>query len=332
MSNKQLKKDQGSLSDRDEELLEEAVGMYIKTGRPVASKAISTQIEGRLSPSSIRGTLGQLTKRGFLAQHHPSGGRIPTTKAYRYYIDHLLKPHPIPLGLSRRLEEGFYRAFIEQGEASFLGLSKVLASLTKQVGLVVLKSDAFKAELITPQVGSEAWMIMAVIEKKLKNPYTLIVSSLSKELKRGIDLKESLLFSHYSHHIGERHSFKKEEAAVFWAGLGNLASIPEFGSKEGLRRLLEMAEEREKIGEAAFKAFASSRSRVNVLFSRRDLGLCWSMELSLVVSGYTSEKAGDGLLGVMGPIRMDYARIIPFIAHAAGMLERALPLDTKKWI
>lgn len=332
MSRGQLEKGRGSLGAREEELLKGAVGMYIETGRPVASKAISARIEGRLSPSSIRGTLGQLTKGGFLAQRHPSGGRIPTIKAYRYYIDHLLKPHPIPPGLRRRLEEGLYQAFGQGGEASYIGLSRLLARLTKQAGLVVLKPYALKGELISPRLGQEAWMIMAVVEKNIQNPFAFMVSTPLKGLKRGMELKESLLFSRYPQPIRKPSPLKKEGSAVFWAGLSNLASAPEFGSKEGLRQLLEMTEERERIAEAAFKAFSSRSSRVDVLFSRHDLGLCWSMELSLVVSAYTSEKAGDGLVGVMGPVRMDYARIVPFIAHAAGMIERALPLDMEKWI
>jgi heat-inducible transcriptional repressor len=120
------------------------------------------------------------------------------------------------------------------------------------------------------------------------------------------------------------------ELAVFCEGIGNLAMAPEFGSTEGLRQLFEMLEERERIGEALIQAIQARKQRVEVLFSRLDLGLRWKTELSYVVSTHASKEAGDVVIGVVGPIRMDYASMVPFVAHVARMLEERTAITLKR--
>jgi len=208
-------------------------------------------------------------------------------------------------------------------------LSRVLAALSNQAGIVALKPPSRKPGLtIAEGLSFEVRAFYTFLEHVLKNPLAFLgsipIKSVGLEMNRW---KASLLLSvtETSHIQGE-----EGELAVFWEGIGNLAMAPEFGSTEGLRQLFEMLEEQEKIGKALIQAIQARKRRVEVLFSRLDLGLRWQTELSYVVSTHASKEAGDVVIGVVGPIRMDYASMVPFVAHVAGMLEERTAITLKR--
>ncbi|MDY7016856.1 MAG: hypothetical protein SVK44_01340 [Nitrospirota bacterium] len=331
MPQKRVSAERDHLNARDEDLLRQLVELHTTAGRAIGSKVLSERTgEGGLSPSSIRNAMAKLKKEGYVSQRHPSGGRIPTVKAYRYYADHLLQPRKPSPAMLRRLENGLSGALNwNEGGGDFLMLSRVLATLSNQAGIVALKPPSRKPGLtIAEGMSFEGRAFYAFLEHMLKNPLAFLGSMPLKAV--GLEMnrwKASLLLSvtETSHIQGG-----EGELAVFWEGIGNLAMTPEFGSTEGLRQLFEMLEERERIGEALIQAIQARKQRVEVLFSRLDLGLRWKTELSYVVSTHASKEAGDVVIGVVGPIRMDYASVVPFVAHVAGMLEERTAITLKR--
>lgn len=318
------------LNARDEELLLQLVELHTLMGRPIGSKALSERARGGMSPSSIRNAMVKLKNEGYVSQRHLSGGGIPTVKAYRYYADHLLKPRNPSPSLLHRLENGLSRALSgNEGEGDFLMLSRVMATLSNQAGIVALKPSSRNVELtIAEGMSFEGRALFAFLEHVLKNPFAFLGSMPPKAggLERS-RWRASLLLSVMGTSYSQRGA---GDLAVFWEGIGNLAMTPEFDSTEGLRQLLEMLEEREKIGEALIQAIKTRKQRVDVLFSRLDLGLRWKTELSYVVSTHAFKGAGDVVIGVVGPVRMDYANVVPFVAHAAGMLENQTARTIKR--
>lgn len=331
MPQKRANAEPGPLNAKEEVLLRQLVELYTIAGRPIGSKVLSERTGGAgLSPSSIRNAMAKLKREGYVSSRHPSGGRIPTVKAYRYYADHLLKPTKPSPALLRRLENGLSGALCgNENGGGFLMLSRVLATLSNQAGIVALKPPSRKHGLtIAEGLSFEGRAFYGFLEHLLKNPLAFLGSMPLKAV--GLEMnpwKASLLLS-----VTETSRIQggEGELAVFWEGVGNLAMTPEFSSTEGLRQLFEMLEERERIGEALIQATQARKQRVEVLFSRLDLGLRWKTELSYVVSTHASKEAGDVVIGVVGPIRMDYASVVPFVAHAAGMLEERTAITLKR--
>src|SRR5262249_18354284 len=123
-----------SLVGRNLEILNAIIRSYIATGEPVGSKTVAQRRKDGLSPASIRNSMAELEEEGYLSHPHTSAGRVPTDKALRFYVQHLSAPR------LDRLDADFVEVSLRQGGTleERLGLSsRVLAALTRQVGLVV---------------------------------------------------------------------------------------------------------------------------------------------------------------------------------------------------
>ncbi len=340
-----------ALSARELAVLKAVVRTHIATGQPVGSGAIAGTPELRLSPATIRKILGQLTDLGYLSQPHTSAGRVPGDRGYRAYVDLLLE-HPPSLG--RTQVDEIDRALADaSGELPVLlgASSRQLSQLSRQVGVVLapevtrISFDRFEFVPLAP------CRVLAILVGRSGVVYqrtlTLDESIDADELDRagrfltaehpGRTLPEIL--ASLERRAGEdragvevwlqhgvtlcRRAVAAEAAEldVFVEGASTLLGTPGWTDLDALRKLLHTLEEKRRLIELlgqlvdgdGVRALIGSENPV------AELGHC-----TIVASTYGSPGRTLGTVGVVGPVRMQYSRVIPIVGHLAALLTARL--------
>ena len=331
------------LDGRQIEVLRTIVDTYIATAQPVSSGAVVTKASKLgLSSATIRSIMSDLEHRGLLNQPHKSAGRIPTETGLRIYLNIGQNRHIRPR--DRRILD----AFQPTGEPVALvqGLAQQLSSLTGQttvvaiprftaakvseIGLVRCTDKALICYFVSP--GGHVQQTMVELSRGIDDLDLTKVQNYLNEKLVGHTLTEvrTILASELSGErtrydafvrraaeIGQR-ALPASELEVCIDGASHLAAQPEFSDATMLRRLLGAIEEREVVLTLIDELLAHSGVQV-VLSSEHSLeGLG---DLSVVSSSLPSGQDGQGpAIGLLGPARMDYGRLIPMVGYATELL------------
>jgi heat-inducible transcriptional repressor len=327
--------------DRLMGILEAVVASYIRLGRPVGSRYISNNFDVGLRPASIRNILAELETRGLLAKPHVSAGRIPTEKAYRLYLDRLE-------GRSR-LKKGESRAIIEALDPGLPvdelleRTSKLLGTLSGQIGVAVDPGPAGGriTRLETVVSGSKRLMLSVTVEPGVRRTVVLdvepgrsvvdaravvirmagiIMGRSPAEARRRIaavrrrsrtgDLKFAGLWSALDRLLRDGSS------CVYLSGAGNL--VRELSGSGELKDLLEVLESRQTLADMLLSGPAGEGSTVrlggeSLLPPLRGCG---------IVSSRYMFGTARGAVGIIGPVRMDYARLMAVLEFTSNQLTR----------
>jgi heat-inducible transcriptional repressor len=335
-----------TLTDREWKVLEAVVQTYIETAEPAGSRTIAKRFPLGVSAATIRNTMGDLEERGYLFHPHASAGRMPTDRAYRLYVDRLIWRRPVPgpehERLSRELrgDPGVIEGILEKA-------AQVLGVLTQELGVAVAPSfdSAVLERLELMQVASDRLLIVLVIRGGLARTLFLEVAShlpalaltsvtaVLNERLGGLSLREirsSLRERLRDSAEGTPESellniFIEEADQVFeLPGAGQvmlsspkmLAEQPEFHSNEQIRTLLELTDRRDLLREAL-------RSRdqpgVTVTIGREHADPRLT-PFTLVTASYRRGTL-SGVIGVMGPTRMPYDKVLALVEHTSRMVE-----------
>ncbi len=332
------------LGKRETAVLTAVVETYVETALPVSSQALASGLG--LSSASVRSTMAALTEREYLRQPHTSAGRIPTVLAFRYYLDQVLRLGPLPRRDQSRLHE-----HILPGEGDLSQVlrraASTLSSLTRQVCVVMAPRQDLARWRQIDFVLLRPGMIMAVLVMQgglLSNRLVQMDESLSaEELVRYGNYLNSLFEGRTTHEVrGEierqlmsvrktldvyRRAWElaaqalaeEEQPEVFVGGTSHLTDQPEFTELETIQELLRLIEERSRLLELLDKTSASQSVSIRLTQDMPGLAGC-----SLVASPYSAFPANHGTLAVLGPLRMNYARIVPMVDFAAQILSQCL--------
>jgi heat-inducible transcriptional repressor len=338
------------LTEREARVLDAIIQVYVETAEPAGSRAVAARCRLGVSSASIRSTMSDLEKRGFLYHAHTSGGRIPTDRAYRAYVNRLLKGAPPTPPERERLE-----AEMTTGggaiEAILRRAAQVLGVLTQELGVAVAPTldQAILERLELVRVGAERLLVVLTLESGLVRTIFLEVPSalapglvervagILNERLAGLPLGEirasvaNRLRDADGSGVGTEllNVFVAQGEDVFDAEpaggglvLGSaqpLAEQPEFATNGRLRDLLELTERRDLLREA-FEAHRRRGLAITIGSENDDPRLTG---LTLVTSSY---RRGDltGVLGVLGPTRMPYDKIIGLVEHTSRLVEGLL--------
>lgn len=335
---------------------------YITTGQPVSSKDIYEAGVVNLSPASIRNILQQLENEGYLHQVHASGGRIPTDKAYRFYIDTIINTQRLAEKEKERIEFEYERRISELDE--FLkNTTRMLSDLTRKIGfsmvaditkdkikridIVKVSSQSYLLIVITetglirhfpltlhkPQDRLKLREIVSIINKKLKGlPISEIVQVLRKDyLSRDDDGIYRALYDIFT-------SVMNEEDEVFVEGLSKIYEDVDDFSIEEIRDMARLLEEKERFSRILKERFSQTLEKARMLEfdktkERRHLidvsigsenNIRELGNFSIVTSSYCIKDKGFGLIGVIGHRRMEYPKIISIIDAISSMIEEVI--------
>jgi heat-inducible transcriptional repressor len=331
-------KSEQPLGERRERILRAIVEAYIEQAEPVGSKAVADQAGLGVSSATVRNEMGILEREGYIVQPHTSAGRVPTEKAYRYYVD-VLAPH-------RRLD----RKQAQEIERSFSGTMSVLDDLLRTASDLLAELTDYTALASAPPLsggrlrwldlvplGGRRVLIVVVGEGARHEEWTIELPSDAAEdvIRRAgerinrmavgmtlSDAAEQVLKSASGQNAGIMlmvASALKEaamrEGRVFTGGASHSVG---FGPAPEARRVLE-AIEGGTIGALLGQA---GPDQVSVRIGS-ELEMTELQSLSLIMAGYEL-GARAGSLGVLGPTRMDYPGVISAVVTVARSLTRAL--------
>jgi heat-inducible transcriptional repressor len=335
-----------NLTDREWQVLEAVVQTYIETAEPAGSRTIAKRFRLGVSAATVRNTMGDLEERGYLFHPHTSAGRIPTDRAYRLYVDQLIWRRPVPGPDQQRLtqelrgEPGVIEGILEKA-------AQVLGVLTQELGVAVAPSfdRAVLERLELMQIASERLLIVLVLRgglartiflevaSHLPGPALARVAAVLNERLGGLSLREirsSLRDRLRDTGTGPAETellniFIEEADQVFevpGAGqvmLGSpkmLAEQPEFHSNERIRTLLELTERRDVLREAL-----RMRNQPGVTVTIGAEHANPRLTPFTIVTASYQRGALSGVIGVMGPTRMPYDKVLTLVEHTSRMIE-----------
>ncbi len=343
-----------TLNERAQHLLRVLVESYIREGQPVGSRSLSRDSGLNLSAATVRNVMADLEEYGFVTSPHTSSGRVPTDKGYRFFVDTLLAQRRsgaednVIAELQRRLEDEHDR----DPKALVAVASQVLSSITHLAGVVTIPRQPHQSlsqiEFL-PLSDNRVLAVMVVNSRDVQNRIVQLDRYYSaEELRRAANFLNQQFAGKELRQVredlvgelkqtGERLNQlmldairvaqqmlgegTKDAPEYVIAGETNLMEFAELSSVEKLRRL--------------FDAFTARRDILNLLdlslraegvqiFIGQESGYQILDDCSLVTAPYTLDNETVGVLGVIGPTRMAYERVIPIVDVTARLLGSAL--------
>ena len=344
---------------RKKDLLQWAIHYYIKTSRPVSSAVIAEEAGLDLSSATIRGLLQELEEEGFLQQPHTSSGREPTDKGYRFFVDYLMGVQRLASGEKEKLEAQ-YRGSIEELDTLLSETSKLISKVSHEAGLV-LSSQARghilrRLELI--HLGGRNVLGILVTEAGLVRhwPIRLGFSPSARQINvlnrflndtiRGCSVRQAQAavmaklrqmeeeFSELNALAGE---LLKEVGrvvspeALYVDGADNLLTqAEEFGDMRTIQALMRVIGEKRALTglledelrrQDAAKPQKALKARVRI---GGESGVPELSRLSLVTTAFTHKDRVVGVLGILGPRRMEYSRMMSLIDTMSEIVSHRL--------
>jgi heat-inducible transcriptional repressor len=342
----------GQLGRRQTEVLATLVRLYISTGLPVGSKAVADRLNEHLSSATIRSLMVELEAAGLLHQPHVSAGRVPTDKAYRFYVDHVAEVRTLGAETEKYIDESLG----SQGtspEELLAKISHILSEVSHNVGLVWGLPLEQKLLEHIKFVRLPERRILAVIVSKpdlIENRVIRLDEEFSQEeLDRTADYLNAE-FQGWSLRTIRVEIFKRiEDMKVAFARLlTNVATLftwgalagedpgplfvdgtvkmldqPEFMDGHRLRDLLAAFEEKAKLARILSACLGSSAAGVRVFIGgeNADAGM---RHCTIVAAPYRYRDHVVGALGVVGPTRMEYDRAMTAVEYVAQLTSRLL--------
>ncbi|WP_271678706.1 MULTISPECIES: heat-inducible transcriptional repressor HrcA [Thermomonas] len=332
---------------RARQLLRTLVSRHIRDGEPVGSQTLARHSGLDVSPATIRNILASLEDAGLLAAPHTSAGRVPTAQGYRLFVDSLLQVRPLPDEEVARLRSELPAG---AGTQALLGsTSELLSAMTHFVGMVsVPKRETFAFRQIE-FVALDPHRVLAILvfaDGEVQNrvvqvrrafdpaeleqaarylnahfagqPLATIRASLLRDLRDARSEMERLLAS--SVELAEQ-AFAPSRDDMLLAGQTRLMGLQELADLDRLRALFEAFAEKRELLQLLERTAKAPGMRV---FIGEETGLAPLEGMSLVTAPYGHEGRTLGVLGVIGPSRMAYDRVIPVVEAAAAALGAAL--------
>lgn len=343
------------LSERECLVLGAVIETYVETAEPAASRTIAKRFGLGLSAATIRNTMSDLEEKGYLYHPHTSAGRIPTDRAYRLYVDALMRPSALSRGETQQIRAELVgrNTAVDQ----ILGrAAQVLAVLTQELGVAVgpTLDEAILERLDLIQVSSERLLLVLTLKSgavrtifvevasQMAAEVVLQVALVLNERLAGLTLREirsslanrlrdasaspetSELLNIFIQEAGELFDVPGGTGDPFSAGVllssaQLLAGQPEFATAQRLQGLLEMTERRDLLREALAER-TSPGLTITIGSEHQDPKLS---SFTLVTAAYRSGPL-SGVIGVLGPTRMPYEKIVALVDHTSRLVEELL--------
>ena len=340
------------LEDRKQRILQAVIHLYIRTGKPVGSSAVAEAFPLNLSTASIRHVLGELEAEGLLTHPHTSAGRIPTDKGYRFYVDSLVEIQRLAIEEEARLKEG-YENRMREIEQVMLSTSRMLSTLSQCTGfilapriedsrlrhleLVLLDANRLLAILVSESghVRHEMFASERPYDESLIRQMNAAFNSRLRGLSLGdIRSQLSMLLSDFERNhlytwgmikdISARlFSMEPEENQLYMDGANNILSFPEFQDFQHLMDLVLFMDKRKALADILSQEITEPKKGLRVKIGSENL-VPELKDFSMVSTTYNQSGRPVGVLGILGPKRMAYGKMMAIVEAVSVLLNRAL--------
>ncbi len=338
------------LDPRAREVLREIIMQHIASGEPIGSRTLSKSGKFQLSPASLRNVMADLEDLGYLAQPHTSAGRIPTDRGYRFFIDHLMTSR----SLTAREREAIDDEVRHANEIDrVLHLASSMASkLSDQIGVVFMPTllqfairsmdfvSVAERRILCVLVGANGVVVNRVIEtrfvfsrdelEKISRYITVEFAGCTLDVirRRLIRMTEQERAQHdemlqktISLGIEAVNDVAPVEHELFVEGAASILNKPEFNDAASLRKTFLALQEKEKLIDILETCLSEDGLQI-LIGSESDFTQVHNF--SIVARRYGSSSAPLGMVGILGPMRMEYARMAPLVDYLSRALSRKI--------
>lgn len=338
------------LSERKVKILDAVIRNYLETGEPVGSRTISKYTDLNLSSATIRNEMSDLEELGYIVQPHTSAGRIPSDKGYRFYVDHLMK--------EKEREVSEMKEFViektEKMEQMFKQVAKLLATNTNYATLVSAPSYHMnKIKFIQLSAVNENQLLAVIvmnsnivknqiidIEESLDNETLLKLNILLNSSLNGLSLQEINLgtIAKLKEQAGIHSSIvgdvldtlaqtlsENEDLEIYTSGATNILKYPELSDAESVTKLLSTFEEKDELQQLVNESLSGGGEETGIQVYIGDEAPIRTMkDCSVVTATYDLGEGVKGTIGIVGPKRMDYEKVVTNLKTLKSQLDGIL--------
>ncbi len=336
------------LSERSERVLLAIIQTHIASNSPVGSFKVTKRFSFNLSPATIRNTMAELEELGYVTQPHTSAGRIPTERGYRYYVNMLLKERASNTNLLdtlykklRNLEKDFHKLIIETSRAlslttKYIGIVTpprteeiilkhvrfITYDQTKTLCILISEEGIIKNKVVTLK-GIRSQRQLERITNYLNNrfggtPLREIRNSIISQISREKIVCDRLITNAL---ITFKDMISWEDEDLLLEGLTGTSNLPDFVDIKQIKDILRAIEDKHLMLKLLEQV--STSEGLQVLVGLQDI-VPSMKEMSLVASTYTDRLNAKGTIGIIGPTRMNYKKLIPIVEQTANTLTQVL--------
>jgi heat-inducible transcriptional repressor len=332
------------LTDRQRLILHAVIDDYIRSAEPIGSRSISKREDVTFSPATIRNEMSDLEEMGYLEQPHTSAGRIPSIKGYRYYVDHLMKDDFAQAGdvtllkqvMADRLQHSEklvqqaasllsqltnYTSIVLGPEQQHTSLKRVqLVPIDDQHAVLLMVTSAGKVEsrnvAIPPDFSiAEMERCIEIFNARLTGVPLLhlrakLFTEVGSELAQYVDRYEELLKV-----IDEALDVESAQPKVITTGMTHMLDQPEFKDVAKVREILELFDHQEQLTQIVTTNSAGIQVRIGTENDHEAFKNCSLITANLSIAGESL-----GTIGIIGPTRMDYGRVIRLLDQLSSEL------------
>lgn len=346
------------LNERKRKILRTIIDDYISSAMPVGSKTIAEQLRMRISSATISNEMSELEELGYLEQPHTSAGRIPSDKAYRMYVDQLLEIASLSAEDAEFIK-GYYDERMHETQGILEGAAKTISNATDYVSLIMppqLKSVAIKHIQLVP-VSERAALAVVVTDAGIIKDTPVILESnvtpaqledashLLNKIFAGRQISEGNVLrinDIYNEIQGQREIFTQitdfltsrlnpGHREILIGGAAKLLAHPEYATDlDATRNMLQLLDSKEQLKDILLEQ-PDMEIRVRIGAENHNANM---HDCSVVTATYRLGGRVMGRLGVIGPVRMNYGRVLQVMKYMSASLSEVLSsvngIDTEK--
>lgn len=344
------------LDGRAREVLREIVMQHVATGEAISSRSLAKCGRFQLSPASLRNVMADLEDLGYLAQPHTSAGRVPTDRGYRFFINYLMKSRM----LTQRERETIDEQVAHGTEIDHVlhEASRLLSRLADQVGVVfmptllqfAIRSMDFvlvaENKILCVIVGTNGVVVQKLVESRLNFKrdelekigrfisgefYGLTLDQIRRRLVRMTEeeraMHDEMLQKTIALGIEAVNDVRTNDNDLFVEGAASILTKPEFSDTMALRKTFLALQEKEKLIDLLNSCLTEEGLQI-LIGSESDFTHVHNF--SIVAKSYGSHNAPLGVVGIIGPMRMEYARMAPLVDYIGRALSRKIEEEEQR--
>lgn len=338
------------LNERKLRILQAIISDFIQTGEPVGSRTLSKKYELGVSPATIRNEMSDLEDMGFLTHPHTSAGRVPSDKAYRLYVNEIMKKKELTLQEKNTIAEKL-RADITEFEKTIQHAASLLSEITNLTSFAMTpKQDEDRLKYISVLPVDENTVVLMIVAEsgkvsntalKLKTPYTEeSLDILSKSMTynfRGKTISEALkvdIIKNFETDIVAMGALAENimpnfmktlesmlNVNLYMDGLTNIFSIPEYNNLDRAKMFMEILDKKED-----FTKTLINRDNGVIITIGNENADDMMQDCSLITATYHIDGKLVGKIGVIGPTRMKYDEVTSVIEYVTENLSNTFKL------
>jgi heat-inducible transcriptional repressor len=331
------------LKERKTKILSAVIHHYIKTGKPVGSNVLIGEYNVSISPSAVRSLMADLEEEGYLTHPHTSAGRIPTDKGYRSYVDNLVKLQKFAVEEEERIKKEYEQKHNEI-EALLSETSRILSGLSQYTGFVMAPKAQYdeikNIELV--QIAKNELLVVLLTQSGMIKHKKIAASLASEQLSKlrsflNEKLRSVSVAQAQKRIVLEVRDFKQNELEilkvaeqisdifyniqddVYVDGASNVVEIPDFNDFEPVKSLIKFNEDKERLIEIINKDFDIKGINVKIGSENTFKEL---KDLSMITTVYKNGEQAVGVLGIIGPKRMEYQKMMLLVSRVSEILNK----------